>query len=209
MGFGVSRCSPRRHHAGTINRGNLNFSNFSLVIPTFSHVGSYLSYYLVHSKTISFLISSGSKFIRVGFVSGQKAAQLRHEGLGKIKIALAGTDTSSLLENLEGHFGRVDLDTSKSTVSTEKSEKEVTIEEKPSGEPERNPSHSFWYWWLSYCRAGISFEVHSIHYHWPSQTLFTTSWPQDPLSIPLSVSILLFRIFSKSCCLQSHSSWSP
>ena len=34
-------------------------------------------------------------------------AQLRHEGLGWIKIALAGTDTSSLLEILQVHFGCV------------------------------------------------------------------------------------------------------
>ena len=46
----------------------------------------------------------------------EKAAQLKHEGLGRIKIALTGTDTSSFLEILEGHFGHVDLDTSKSTV---------------------------------------------------------------------------------------------
>ena len=67
----------------------------------------------------------------------EKAAQLRHEGLGRIKMALAGTDTSSLLEILEGHFGHVDLDTSKSTISTQKSEKEVTTEEKPSDVPEK------------------------------------------------------------------------
>ena len=34
----------------------------------------------------------------------EKAAQLRHEGLGRIKIALAGMDTYSLLEILEGHL---------------------------------------------------------------------------------------------------------
>ena len=68
----------------------------------------------------------------------EKAAQLRHEGLGRIKMALAGTDTSSLLEILEEHFGYMDLDTSKSTISTEKSEKEKTTEEKPSNVP-KNP----------------------------------------------------------------------
>ena len=54
-----------------------------------------------------------------------KAAQLRWEGFGKIKIALARTDTSSLLKILEGCFGYVGLDTSQSTASTEKVEKEV------------------------------------------------------------------------------------
>ena len=32
-------------------------------------------------------------------------AELRHEGLGQIKIALAGTDMPSLLEILQGHLG--------------------------------------------------------------------------------------------------------
>ena len=57
-----------------------------------------------------------------------KAAQLRWEGFGKIKITLAGTDTSSLLKILEGCFGYMDLDTSQSTASTEKAEKEVEEE---------------------------------------------------------------------------------
>ena len=67
-----------------------------------------------------------------------QAVQLKHEGLGKIKkIALSGTDTSSLLEILEGHFGCVDLDTSRSTVSTEKTEKEARVEEEASNIPEK------------------------------------------------------------------------
>ena len=73
----------------------------------------------------------------------EKATQLRHEGLGRIKIALAGTDISSLLEILEGHFGHINLDTSVSTTSIEKSEKKTTTEEKMSNVPKKNPSHSF------------------------------------------------------------------
>ena len=57
-----------------------------------------------------------------------KAALLRWEGFGKIKIALAGTDTSSLLNILEGCFGYMDLDTSQSTASIEKVEEEVKEE---------------------------------------------------------------------------------
>ena len=57
-----------------------------------------------------------------------KAAQLRWKGFGKIKITLAGTDTSSLLKILEGCLGYVDLVTSQSTASTEKVEKEVEEE---------------------------------------------------------------------------------
>ena len=41
----------------------------------------------------------------------EKAAQLRNEGLDRIKIALAGMDTSSLLEILQEYFGYVDVDT--------------------------------------------------------------------------------------------------
>ena len=51
----------------------------------------------------------------------QKAAQLRCEGLGQIKIALAGTDTSSLLEILQAHFGHV--------ASLESDEEESMLEE--------------------------------------------------------------------------------
>ena len=57
-----------------------------------------------------------------------KAAQLRWEGFGKVKIALTGTDTSSLLKILEGYFRYADLDTSQSTASTDKVEKEVKEE---------------------------------------------------------------------------------
>ena len=56
-------------------------------------------------------------------------------------MALAGMDTSSLLEILGGHFGHLDLDTSKTTISTEKSEKEATTEEKPSDVPKNPQSH--------------------------------------------------------------------
>ena len=65
MGPGISRHSPRRHHAAIINRGNFNFPNFFLVIPTFSYVDSYLSCHLVHFRTISFLIFSGFEFIGI------------------------------------------------------------------------------------------------------------------------------------------------
>ena len=56
----------------------------------------------------------------------RKATQLCREGFWRIKIALAGTDTSSLLEILEGSFGQVDLDTTTSSVSTEITEAPTT-----------------------------------------------------------------------------------
>ena len=41
----------------------------------------------------------------------EKAARLKCEGLGKIKIALTGCNTSSLLDTLEGAFGSIDQET--------------------------------------------------------------------------------------------------
>ena len=57
-------------------------------------------------------------------ISNKKTAQLRHKGLGRIKIALAGTDMSSLLEILQVHFGHV--------ASSESDEEESVLEEKTS-----------------------------------------------------------------------------
>ena len=68
-----------------------------------------------------------------------KAAKLRHEGLGKVKIALAGTNTSFLLDILEGCFGHKDLYTSQSTISTEETEIGATIEDVTSNIPEKTP----------------------------------------------------------------------
>ena len=48
----------------------------------------------------------------------RKAAHLCLEGLGKIKMALAGCDTSSLIKILEGAFSHIDSDTA-STISAD------------------------------------------------------------------------------------------
>ena len=67
----------------------------------------------------------------------RKAAHLHLKGLGKIKMALASSDTSSLLEILEGAFGCIDTDTA-STISTDDipvqkpTTPKTSIEEKPS-----------------------------------------------------------------------------
>ena len=57
-----------------------------------------------------------------------------------MKIALAGTNTSSLLHILEGCFIHEKLDTSQSTVSTEKAETETTIGEATSNLLEKTPA---------------------------------------------------------------------
>ena len=61
------------------------------------------------------------------------------QGPRKVKIALAGTNTSFLLNILEGCFGHESLDTSQSTISTEKAE--TTIKETMSNFPERTPAN--------------------------------------------------------------------
>ena len=64
----------------------------------------------------------------------EKAARLKQEGLGKIKIALAGCNTCSLLETLEGAFGSIDQENiSKTPISKSK---EMVKEDIPS-----TPSH--------------------------------------------------------------------
>ena len=60
----------------------------------------------------------------------KKAARLKCKGLGKIKIALAGCNTSSLIDTLEGAFGIIDIGTI-SLASIPKT-KEVITEDIPS-----------------------------------------------------------------------------
>ena len=66
-----------------------------------------------------------------------KAAQLKQEGLGKLKVALAGTDTSSLTRLLEGCFGSVDPSPPSPSASTEITEppEEHPTEEASGNEP--------------------------------------------------------------------------
>ena len=57
----------------------------------------------------------------------QKAAQLKHEGLGQIKMALGGTDTSFPLEILQVHVEHV-------ASSESDKEEDVLVEEKKTSE---------------------------------------------------------------------------
>ena len=49
--------------------------------------------------------------IELGTHLEEKAARLKREGLGKIKIVLVGCNTSSLVDTLEGAFGSIDQET--------------------------------------------------------------------------------------------------
>ena len=60
----------------------------------------------------------------------EKAAKLKCEGLGKIKIALAGCNTSSFIDTLEGAFDSIDLETI--SLASIPETKEVVTEDIPS-----------------------------------------------------------------------------
>ena len=124
-------CPSRGHHAKTANRGNFQF--FSI-----SHYPCSPFFILILTCTIILIISilflflhfQGLNLLELAAHLEEKAAQLRHEGLGWIKIALARTDTLSLLEILQGHFGHIDY--SESAESANDSGKVLTTEENTS-----------------------------------------------------------------------------
>ena len=60
----------------------------------------------------------------------EKAARLKCEDLGKIKIALAGCNTSSLVDTLEGAFGSIDQETI--SIASIPKAKETVTEDVPS-----------------------------------------------------------------------------
>ena len=108
----------------------MSFLIFSLLVPTDPTT-------LFNLKLFSFLYLQGLNLLELAPHLEERATQLRSEGLERIKIALTSTDTSSLLEILEGHFGHMHMDISESTIPTEKSEKKAIIEEETSDIPEK------------------------------------------------------------------------
>ena len=60
----------------------------------------------------------------------EKAAKLKCEGIGKIKIGLVGCSTSSLIDTLEGAFGSIDPETI--SLASIPETKEVVTEDIPS-----------------------------------------------------------------------------
>ena len=57
--------------------------------------------------------------------------------MGKVKVALAGTNNSLLLDILEGCFGQQDPDTSQSTISLEEVEADILVKDVTSNIPEK------------------------------------------------------------------------
>ena len=82
-----------------------------------------------------FLYFQGLNLLELAAHLEEEASQLRCEGLGHVKIALAGSDVSSLLEIVQGHFGHID--SSESADSANESEKGLTAEEKTPDIAER------------------------------------------------------------------------
>ena len=60
----------------------------------------------------------------------EKAARLKCEGLGKIKITLMGCNTSSIVDTLEGAFGSIDQETI--SIASIPKAKETVTEDVPS-----------------------------------------------------------------------------
>ena len=130
MGVGICRYSPQGFHPEITNGGR---TYLQLITILFHHISLMTSMDLYIN--LGFL-----KFFIIVFIIGltlierathleEKAARLKHEGLGKIKISLAGCNTSSILDTLEGTFGFVDQE-NVSTASTSEM-KESTKEEVP------------------------------------------------------------------------------
>ena len=70
----------------------------------------------------------------------EKVARLKREGLGKIKIALVGCNTSSLLDTLEGAFGSIDQETI--SIASIPKAKETVTEDIPSTPSTPSPAES-------------------------------------------------------------------
>ena len=107
----------------------------------------------------------------------EKAARLKHEGLEKIKIALAGCNTSPLLDTLEGAFGFVDQENISTASISEM--KESTKEEIPLSSPILSSEESD----LIGSRTGLSYAIHSPCSGWYPRILFTPSWTRNTVAL--------------------------
>ena len=107
----------------------------------------------------------------------EKAARLKCEGLGKIKIALAGCNTSSLLGTLEGAFGFVDQENISTASISEM--KESTKEEIPLSSPIPSSEES------GLIGAELVFPMQSIPHcsSWYPRILLTPSWTRNTVML--------------------------
>ena len=168
--------------------------NFSIFFPI--SYFSYLPFFLLILTCppflfyFFFLYFQGLNLLELAAHLEEKAAQLRCEGLGSIKIALAGTDTSSLLEILQGYFGHVDC--SEPTESAEESNKGLTTEEKIPEVAERTSTSSPVDSQLA--TAELVFPLKSI----PTAVTGLPKTYLSPFPLLMPISFMYLRIFSKS-----------
>ena len=88
------------------------------------------SKFLCSPDFLLIVLFQGLTLIELATNLEEKAARLKREGLGKIKIALTGCNTSSLLETLEGAFGSIDQETI--SIPSIPEDKEMVTEDIPS-----------------------------------------------------------------------------
>ena len=145
----------------------------------------YLPFHFIHFSINSFplfLYFQGLNLLELPSHLEEKVAQLWCAGLGRIKMALAGNDSSSLLEILEGSFGHVNLDTSALSVSTEESaQKSTTAEktpEKTSEVPEKTSVTPSYDGGLASAELVFPPKVYYPCHHWSSWVILATSWPE-------------------------------
>ena len=120
----------------TFDRGMTNLNYLVYVNSHSSHnlVPFKYYYYII---IISLVYFQGLTLLELAAHLEGKVARLRHEGLGKVKVALASMNTSFLLDILEGCFGKQDTDTSQSTISHEEVEANISVEDVTSNIPEK------------------------------------------------------------------------
>ena len=123
----------------------------------------------------------------------ESKARVRCEGLSKVKIALAGTNTSSLLDILEGCFGHQDLDTSQSTISTEETETGATTEDVTPNIPEKT---------LSTTPASGSLASVELVFPLKSVPIVTAGIPEPFLPVHGPETLSLFCCQFPSCTLE-------
>ena len=113
MEIRIFRCFTGEYDAGNVDRGKFSklplphliiffLSQLSFIVTKTSPV------YLYLFLSILFLFQ-GLNSLELAAHLEHKVVQLRQEGLGCIKMALTSTDTSSLLNILQAHFGQADL----------------------------------------------------------------------------------------------------
>ena len=140
MGNRIGWHSSQRFHSETPNRGiiylellsslQLHYISIVILCTKLLHLPNFLLIVLFYGLTL----------IELATHLEEKAARLKREGLGKIKITLIGCNTSSVLDTLEGAFGSIDQETV--SIASISEAKEMVIEDIPSIPSTPSPAES-------------------------------------------------------------------